>query len=429
MTSQRAASQLNKSLVVDIAGTTPANTPVISILLNQPARPAFPAYQLGYNVAANVRILSQRVPPLPANRQGSPHPYHMLAENNLHPVLFQIEPVPNTLVGVQVPLLVDENTGAVETSSTGRPLRYFWHMPRWIALDVSGMEMELWLRLDPRVGMRDILDRVNTGNQPMPAPNVFNMRRNRFRLSIMALSQNTGRQMPSASEVEMIGSLTREQILLNTAMAVDLANNRLLKPVLAYDRRILGYVDSGLMIDHFLVGFAQPIPIPSHRQQVTLALRQRLQTLTLLRGLGNNAVAFRSLPVNLQPGWWNERRPANSQVGRIVDIDNRTHEEFVQGLFAQFPVPNTARRTTRGRRQQQQQQPASAAHPAANDAAAPAAPMPIDPRLLVAQSAFVFAGLMRADLPTEEEELRLQVRTPNGIIHAYVEDVHQALYR
>ncbi|KAK4938559.1 hypothetical protein LTR10_020990 [Elasticomyces elasticus] len=435
MASQRAQAQLNKQLVIDIAGTTPANVQAPPTLLNRPAQPPFPAYRLGYNAAANVTRVNQIIPPPPADRQGLPHPYDMLAEDNLHPALFQIEPIPNTLANVQIPLLVNQQTGQVETNSTGRAIRYFWHMPRWVAIDVSGMLMELWLRLDPRVEMRDILDRINTGNRAMPGPNVFNMRRNRFRLSINVPSQNTGRQMPSAVEVEMLGLLTSQQILLNTSMLVDLHNNRLLQPVLANDRSTLGYVDAHLPIDHFLVAFPMPIPIPSNRQLITLQLRHRLQTLAMLRGLGNGAHAYQTLPINLQPGWWNERRQGgNVRVDRIVDIDNLTHEEFVQGLLAQYPAgaQQSARRTgQRSRRQmpaqrqqrqqpqQQQQQPrAPAMQPAVNNVVAPApAPMPIDPRLLVANPVPVPVGLTR------------EIRTPDGAIHAYVEDVHQALYR
>ncbi|KAI1626767.1 hypothetical protein EDD37DRAFT_228795 [Exophiala viscosa] len=425
MASQRAQSQLNRHIVIDIAGTTPANIQAPPTLLNQPARPAFPAYRLGYNAGANVTRVAQIIPPPPANRQGLAHPYNMLAEDNLHPALFQIEAFPNNLAQVPVPLLVNQQTGQVETNSTGREIRYFWHMPRWVALDVSGMLMELWLRLDPRVEMRDILDRINTGNRAMPGPNVFNMRRNRFRLSINVPSQNTGRQMPSATEVEMLGLLTREQILLNTSMLVDLPHNRLLQPVLANDRRTLGYVDARLPIDHFLVAFPMPIPIPTNRQLVTLQLRHRMQTLAMLRGLGHGANAYTTLPINLQPAWWNERRQGgNVQVGRIVDIDDRTHEEFVQGLLTQYParVQQTARRTGQQRRQQrpqqqQQQQPAPAVQPAVNNVVAPApAPMPIDPRLLVAN-------------PVPVVGVTSEIRTPDGAIHAYVEDVHQAIYR
>ncbi|KIW57374.1 hypothetical protein PV05_05928 [Exophiala xenobiotica] len=446
MASARAQSQLSKQVIIDIPGTIPANTQLPPILLaNQPARPPFPAYNVGYNVRANVRAVRQRIPGRPANGHGSPHPYQMLAEDNLHPALFQLEPAPSPLTDIEVPLLVNEQTGQIETSPSGRQLRYFWHLPRWVTVDVLGQMMELWLRLDPRVEMADIMDRVNLDNRAMPAPNVFNMRRIRFREAIDVPSFNTGRREPGASEVERIGVLTREQILLNTAMRVDLQNNRLLRPILDTNRNRLGYVDSGLPIDYFLVNYPLPIAIPSDRQVVTLALRHRMQTLAVRRGLGNGASAFQNLPPALLPRWWMHR--ANVQPARITDIDNRTHDEWVQGILQQYPgITRAGRPRSRARqgptqpqpqqpqqqqRQRQRQQPQQV-QPAAAPAMQPAAARTnaaIDPRLLVANPPHAFPGLMRPNAPTELEESRLIITSPDGATHYYVEPVHHAMYR
>jgi hypothetical protein len=257
----------------------------------------------------------------------------MLSDDNLHPILFQIEPFPDLLRGVDVPLLINTVTGDVETSENGRPLRYFWHLPRWVAVNVSGALIELWLRLDPRLEMADILDRINAATTRVPRPNAFNMRRIRFRESVNVPAFLTGRQLPSFPDVAH--TLTREQILLNTSMVVDLPNGRLLKPVLAH-HRTQGYVDSGLPLDCFVRGFPTPIPIPSDRQVVVLELRKRLQTLSRRRGYGSGAIDFSRLPPNLQPSWWHARNTA-VQAEKIADIDGKTHDEFVRDLLRQYP--------------------------------------------------------------------------------------------
>ncbi|KAK7890373.1 hypothetical protein LTR67_008259 [Exophiala xenobiotica] len=446
MASARAQSQLSKQVIIDIPGTIPANTQLPPILLaNQPPRQPFPAYNVGYNMHANVRGVQQHIPARPANGQSSPHPYHMLAEDNLHPALFQLEPAPSALTDVEVPFLVNAQTGQIETSASGRQLRYFWHLPRWVAVEVLGQMMELWLRLDPRVEMADIMDRINLDNRSMPAPNVFNMRRIRFRESIDAPSYNTGRREPGASEVERIGMLTREQILLNTAMRVDLHNNRLLRPILDNNRNRLGYVNSGLPIDYFLLNYPPPIAIPSDRQVVTLALRHRMQALAVRRGLGNGATAFQNLPPALLPRWWMHR--ANVQPARIADLDNMTHDEWVQGVLQQYPGitragrprPRARQASTQPRQPQQRQQPQQQQQrkpqqmqPAPAPAMQPAvarANWPIDPRLLVANPPVVFPGLMRPNMPTEAQESRYIFRSPDGSTHYYVEPIHHAMYR
>ncbi|EXJ80520.1 hypothetical protein A1O1_08666 [Capronia coronata CBS 617.96] len=343
MASHRVQHQLAKQLEINAAGTALVATPRPTTLQNPTPQQPFPTYHIGYNPLSNVGRVAQAIPPRPANGHGSAHPFEMLAEENLHPVLFRLEPGPDRLHGVPVPLLVDQATGLIEHGNGGRPLRFFSHLPRWIAANVSGMLMELWIRLDPRVEMSDIIDRVNAQAQvKMPRANTLIMRRIRFREIINVPALSPGRQMPTANEVQLIGNLSREQILLNTAMAVDLAGNRLLQPRLVNGKTILGYIDSGLAVDHYIADFCLPIPIPSGRMVVSLELRKRLQTLARRRGLGNTPTDYHKLSRDLAPSWWVKKGEARP----MADLDGKSHEEFVGDLLGQHP-PATARARVR----------------------------------------------------------------------------------
>lgn len=461
---QRVLSQLSKPLIIDVTGTMnshPHATP--STLTNPPAQQPYPAYDVGYSITADVKTVRQTIPPKPANGQSSYHPYHMLTEGNLPAILFQLEPFPNSLRAVEVPLLVNEQTGQTETSERGRPLRYFSHIPRWVAVNVSGMLLELWLRLDARVEMADMLDRINVGGRKLPRPNAFNMRRMRFRDSINVPTFNPGRQQPTATEVELIGRLSREQILLNTAMAVDLPNNRLMKPILVNHGRLLGYVDSGLPLGYFLREFALPVPLPSDRQVVTLELRKRMQTLAQLRGCGNGVTDYSKLPFSLQPSWWNDRKKEIIQVQSITDIDDKTHEEFIQELLEQHPKTTRAGapRATRPRQvvtaqttnlSFQTHVPFPPPPPQASlRIPQPAAPSPallfhqnygpvvtsdetqsragssmaIDPRLLATQGTNVLGDLLKADTMAQGTS-QLAVTTAGSRTHYFVDNVYPA---
>lgn len=359
MASQRVQSQLAKQLDINAAGTAPSTSnPVPNILYSATTQPPFPTYSIGYNPFSDVDRITQPIPARPANGQGSAHPFEMLSEDNLHPILLRLEPSSSPLQGTPVPLLVDQATGLIEHGNGARPLRFFSHIPRWVAANVSGMLMELWIRLDPRVEMSDILDRVNGTQGKTPRPNTMNMRRIRFREIINVPASNPGRQMPTANEVMMIGNLTREQILLNTAMFVDLAGNRLLQPRIVSNKTILGYVDSGLAIDHYIADFSVPIPIPSSRTIVTLELRKRLQTLAQRRGLGNATTDYNKLSRDLLPSWWGK----NGDAKPITDLDGKTHEEFVGDLLERHP-PAASR--ARARRPAAAASAPSAAPPAA----------------------------------------------------------------
>ncbi|EXJ79687.1 hypothetical protein A1O3_07968 [Capronia epimyces CBS 606.96] len=338
MASQRAQNQLSKQLDINAPGTAPVTARFVPAILQNPTpQQPFPSYTIGYNPLNEPDTVSQAIPPRPANSQGSGHPFHMLSDENLHPVLFRLEPGPEALAGVPVPLLVDQQTGLIEHGNGGRPLRFFSHLPRWVAADVSGMLMEFWIRLDQRVEMSDILDRINSQGK-VARSNTLNMRRIRFREIINVPAISPGRQLPTVNEVELIGKLTREQVILNTAMVVDLPGNRLLQPRLVNGKTILGYVDSGLAVDHYIADFGLPIPVPSGRTIVTLELRKRLQTLAQRRGLGNAATDYTKLSRDLLPSWWVKDRWARP----MADLDGKSHEAFVGDLLDRHP-PATIR--------------------------------------------------------------------------------------
>jgi hypothetical protein len=261
----------------------------------------------------------------------------MATHSNLHPVLFQMEPTPNQLSGVVVPDLVDEATNQLVLGNDGTALRYFSHLPRWVHHDVSGMLIELWMRLDPRVEMRDILNRINAHpTKKTIGPSGYNMKRSRFRETVDVPPFTTGRQHPGSFEIDVINNQTREQLLLNTCMLVDLPNNRMFKPVMASDRMILGYVDSRLPLDYFLRGFPVPIPIPSDRQNIALQLRARLQTLAIRCNLGNQPQNYKNLPENLKPAWWHKSADPKDAVS-IHQLDCLTHNEWITQLCRQYP--------------------------------------------------------------------------------------------
>ena len=261
----------------------------------------------------------------------------MLSEQNLHPLLFQIEPYPE--IGTPVPALVDIQTNQpVFGRSSSRQLRFFSFLPRWVDVNVTGELMELWFRLDPRLQLTDITDRVNVpADQKIPNPNAFNMRRNRFRtlISVPVSAQGIASR-PTRGAVEAIGIMTREQILLNTVMMIDFPNGRLLKPIIRFDK-ITGYVDSGLPMDHYISGFPGVIPVPSHRHSVVLSLRRRLQELACLKGLGNLATNYLQLADVDLPSWWSGAGPR-----LITEIDGLTHDSFVDGVLGYQPVVGAA---------------------------------------------------------------------------------------
>ncbi|KIW98453.1 uncharacterized protein Z519_00114 [Cladophialophora bantiana CBS 173.52] len=139
-------------------------------------------------------------------------------------------------------------------------------------------------------------------------------------------------------EVDQISKRTCEQMLLNTCMTVDLPNNRLLKPVVASDKKflfsIIGSIDSGLPLNYFWSGLPTPFPIPSHHRLFVPELYNRMQTLALRRGLGNGPHDYHLVPVDLCPPCWHKGAARDAIV---LDVNNKTHDEWIEEKFGEYP--------------------------------------------------------------------------------------------
>lgn len=323
-----ATKQLSKSLLIHIPGIS-AFPQMPRTVLRSPNQLAIPAYNVGYDIRyppSNVRVAIEA---RPLNGSAS-HTYSMVSEDNLPSILFQIQPYVSPLHGVPVPVLRNDTTGQLEKGRWGQPLRFFSFLPRWIDIEISGLLLEFWHRLDPRLHPTDIRDRMNI--QPggtMPSNLTLRLRRKWLLHSLGTPSWELGDILPLESELLIVGNLTREQVLLNTSMVMDLEGNRLLKPFRPVDRATQ-CMESGLSIDHFLQGFddAEKIPIPANQHVLQLKLHQRLQNLAKLLGYPSHPFNYVLLPHHFQPLWWNV--PRGVVPSRQIDhIDSLTHEQFV----------------------------------------------------------------------------------------------------
>lgn len=155
------------------------------------------------------------------------------------------------------------------TTSQGNTVRYFALLPRYIAHDVSGALVEFWFRLDHRLKMNDILDRMEPhAGSPHPTANLLNMRRGRFREDIKVLASSASRPLPTRKDIDIIGKLNQLQVCFNTSMKVDLDAGRFWKPSFPGPRykaetgrkHELKYIDARLPLDHFLQDLITTIP-------------------------------------------------------------------------------------------------------------------------------------------------------------------------
>lgn len=333
------AHQLSKQIDIDCGNMIYPVHVIPAPMVNPPAQTVFGTYQLGYSPLIPPQFQPVVIPAAPPQGASSPHTYQAVTEQNLHPLLFQIEPHPEDYADIRVPLVIDHYTQQpVYGRDPNRQLRFFSFLPRWIDVNTRGEVLELWFRLDSRLLLTDIMDRLNVpANQQIPKVGAFAMRRNRFRALIKVPAWNTSKTRPLKADVELIGLMTREQILLNTGMIVDLQNGIFLKPVIR-SGQIASYVDSLLPMNHFIAPFLpQPVEIPTERQYVAVLLRQRLQWLAWYRGLGSLTTNFAGLADADLPSWW--VRPAPAVPRTIHEMDGLTHGEF---LDSYLPVPPMA---------------------------------------------------------------------------------------
>ena len=252
------------------------------------------------------------IPRQPTLDTTSQHPYEHVSEVNLHPLHFQLEPPPDRLQGLNfVPLLYNAATNLVEVAPNRQtPLRHFSFLPRWIERNVPKVLLELWFRLDPRLQPSDIVHRMRLNNVGQAvSTNSLNTKRMRMRELLNVPGWHRSHQFPTAPELAPLNDLSADQLRLNTAMFVDLQNNRLLQPVIQR-RRMIGYIDSGLPVDYFIRSAdGQLFAAPGPPMTAALVLRHRLQTLALIRDPGNNAPHnYMKLDKKDKPSWWKENK-------------------------------------------------------------------------------------------------------------------------
>lgn len=315
------------------------------------------AQNLGYTPGVQeVTLPAQWADPLPAPNQAWITSRHIYTDDfsgeDLPNIMFRLEPyrddfkMPNG-DEIPVPMLFARDANGQRRrvrNARGAELRYFAFLPRYIANDVDGALLDLWSRLDPRLEMNDILMRMESNwsnwsglkRESGPKRNALRMDRDRTFRDVVGLSHwGDSRLWPSKAQCKVVDKLDPYQICLNTTMIVDLVGQRLLKPV--YDKEITtrtGYMDSGLLLDHFLQDTPNSM-VPSLRMMATLGIRARLQELTFLLGRGTGVRTYLGLDEADEPVWWNDKKAGRKQaVGREIDeIDGLSHEEYMEMTF------------------------------------------------------------------------------------------------
>ena len=262
--------------------------------------------------------------------------------DNLHPLLFQLSPSEQPHENTAVPMMTDRATGEVVKSPEGRPLRFFSFLPRHVPWRPDGLLIETWFRLDHRLEPNDIIDRMASGAKRLKS-NALQQKRLRARAEIRTYSWQTGRSHPTKCEVDRLSDLTREQILLNTCMKVDLSNNVLLKPMLGDKTKADRYIDSGLPLDHFL---DNNVATPPKRLRVTIELRRRLQRLAHRQGYGNEPSNYLKLGEIDRPAWWEDRNSESKKINPSQSVLAQGNPDLTHGKGVQ--VTRDSARAQRG---------------------------------------------------------------------------------
>ncbi|KAK5945389.1 hypothetical protein PMZ80_002594 [Knufia obscura] len=304
-------------------------------------------HSLGYNPGETIVFRPTDVanpPPVQNQHQyTSDHTYSNFSSADLPPILFRLEPYHDIFRygarDIDVPFLYDATTRQQIVTRRGARLRFFSFLPRYISWNVEGALLEFWFRLDHRLEMNDILMRIESGGTGNPAAanarNTFNMRRLRFRNEVGIMAWNDCRTWPVKNDVAYIGSLTPEQICLNTSMIVDVPNRRFLKPVFsdAACTDQVGYMDAGLRFGHFLHSLVTTVP--SRRMLAGIMLKHRVQELAILQDRGYRPDNWTTLDRRDEPGWWNDRTAGNrenAEEEREIDEleGSYTHREWME---------------------------------------------------------------------------------------------------
>lgn len=302
----------------------------------------YPPYVRGYPDNATRMALPPHIadpaPVVDQFQHTSWHPYHMFDATDLPALLFRLEPSADIHSGIPVPVLIDAQTQLPVLNFENKALRYFSFLPRHIASSISGALLEFWFRLDYRLEMNDIRHRISPDDTGMrPSLNALSMKRTRWREGFSALAWKDCRTWPVRGDLERVGRLSMLQISFNTTMIVDWPNRRLLKPVFdniaCKSQHVIGYANAGLPLNVFLSDVVTTIP--TRRMYGILTLRWRLQQLAWLVGHGDSPENYLHLSNDLQPRWWNDRRPraggrrAPERV--ILELaDQFTHGEYME---------------------------------------------------------------------------------------------------
>lgn len=130
---------------------------------------------------------------------------------------------------LEKPILNDEEevqalqeNGQVAMSISGKPIRDFPFLPRYIATNAPAWLLEYWFRTDSRLKYNDILMRMAIPLEKWPSMvSYINTVRNRFRNMLGLSSWASHQGAIKLAEVELVDRWTYEQIYLNTTMVIE----------------------------------------------------------------------------------------------------------------------------------------------------------------------------------------------------------------
>lgn len=186
---------------------------------------------------------------------------------------------------------------------TGRPMRDFPFLPRFISNKVPAWLLEYWMRTDSRLTYRDIKGRMIRGEKPLPTDNALNMRRERDARTPLQLScWTTRRGIVTKAEVERASNLNADQVAYNTTMDIEYGIKGGVKQPIALRSKSLRLSASRFYpLDTYISFEAQP-HIPSARLTEAIDMLYHLQDIAL--SLGMDIGDWRLIPSHYLPAPW-----------------------------------------------------------------------------------------------------------------------------
>ena len=234
-----------------------------------------------------------------------------------------LTPGENPFEGVKhVPLLADRE-GNIVRSAKGHALRFFSFLPRHISTKVEAVLLEFWFRIDSRLEMSDVADRMAT----QVSRNTLNQQRNRYRKALNVMNWWPGQHHITQAEAEVLNAMQPMQISLNTTMPIWVTRDgagqirrKLLKPQL-YDEgpNIAGYMPVALDLE-FLVRAVAPQTVPGQRLRQCMEMRKELQRLAIKGGLGRGRDSWLRIPKELLPPWWKTQKGKGNGSDKNKDL-------------------------------------------------------------------------------------------------------------